>query len=114
MAVRINILGVEFFFTPLLKKMGIKVTDNVAYYLKLKEKNRAKRLWKIKTNEFKVKKNKRKYDLLAKHVKVEKIERRKREGTYQKGMNLDDPDANPGGEDDASIVVDPIMSSSDP
>jgi hypothetical protein len=97
MAVGINSLGVEFFFTRLFKKMGIEVTDNVAYYLKLREKNRSKRLRKIKTNEFKVKKNKRKHDLLVKRVKVAKIERLKREGTYQKGMNLDDPDDNGGG-----------------
>jgi hypothetical protein len=91
LAVGINSLGVELFFTRLLKSMGIQVTDNVAYYLKLREKHRMGRLQKIKTNDYKVKKNKRKYEALIEHTKIAKIERHKRHGTYRRGMNLDDP-----------------------
>jgi hypothetical protein len=90
-AVGINSLGVEVFFKRLLKKLGIAISDNVAYYLQLKEKNRVKRLAKVKTREAKVNKNKRKHDKMAEHTKVAKKERHKREGTYRRGMNLDDP-----------------------
>jgi hypothetical protein len=92
LAVGINSLGVEVFFKRLFKKLGLPLTPNVAYYLSLKEKNRNKRLQKVKTRESKLKKNKGKNALLAKNTLIAKIERRKREGTYRKGMNLDDPE----------------------
>jgi hypothetical protein len=90
-AVGINSLGVEAFFKRLFKALGIPLTRNVAYYLELKEKNRAKRLAKVKTREAKLNKNKRKYDKLADNVKVAKMELHKRQGTYRRGMNLDGP-----------------------
>jgi hypothetical protein len=90
-AVGINSLGVEVFFKRLFKSLGIPLTDNVAYYLEIKEKNRRKRLAKVKTKEAKLKKNKRKYEKLAEDVKVAKMEKHKRQGTYRRGMNLDDP-----------------------
>jgi hypothetical protein len=90
-AVGINSLGVEVFFKRLFKMMGIPVTSNVAYYLHLKEKSRVKRLAKLKFKESKVKRNKRKMDALTKNTLIAKMELRKREGTYRRGMNLDDP-----------------------
>jgi hypothetical protein len=90
-AVGINSLGVEVFFKRLFKSLGIPLTNNVSYYLEIKEKNRRKRLAKVKTKEAKLKKNKRKYDKLAEDVKVAKMEKHKRQGTYRRGMNLDDP-----------------------
>jgi hypothetical protein len=88
-AVGINSLGVEAFFKRLFKSLGIPLTQNVSYYLELKERNRNKRLAKVKTREAKVKKNKRKYDKLADNVKIAKMELHKRQGTYRRGMNLD-------------------------
>jgi hypothetical protein len=90
-AVGINSLGVEPCFKRLFKAVGIPLTDNVAYYLKLKEKNRNKRLAKVKTKDAKLNKNKRKYDKLAENVKIAKMELHKRQDTYRYGMNLDDP-----------------------
>jgi hypothetical protein len=101
-AVGINSLGVEAFFRRLFKKLGIPLTDNVAYYLKLKEKYCVTRLEAIKTNEAKRKKNKKKLDKLSEHTKLARIERRKREGTYRRGMNLDDPDDDGGGKPPAA------------
>jgi hypothetical protein len=89
-AVGINSLGLDGFFNRLFKKLGIAVTDNVAYYLKIKEKSRVKRLAKLKVKESKKKRNKRKYDKLAEHTLQAKKELHKREGTYRRGMNLDD------------------------
>ncbi len=89
-AVGVNSLGLEVFFKRLFKMMGVPLTANVAYYLRLKEKTRVKRLAKVKTKEAKIKKNKRKYDKLAKATVVAKKELHKRQGTYRKGMNLDD------------------------
>jgi hypothetical protein len=90
LAVGVNSLGVESFFKRLFKALGIPLTPNVAYYLELKEKNRSKRLAKVKTKEAKKKKNKRKHDRLADDVKIAKMERLKRTGTYRRGMNLDE------------------------
>jgi hypothetical protein len=91
-AVGINSLGVEAFFMRLFKALGIPLSPNILYYLQLKEKNRAKRLTKVKTAEAKKNKNKRKYDNMARDVKIAKMELHKRQGTYRRGMNLDDPD----------------------
>jgi hypothetical protein len=90
-AVGINSLGSEVFFKRLLKSLGIPLSNNVAYYLQLKETCRSKRLAKSKTREAKIIKNKRKYDKLAEHTKKAKMELHKRQGTYRRGMNLDDP-----------------------
>ena len=94
LAVGINSLGVEVYFKRLFKKMGIPLTDNVEYYLRLKERTRVNRLQKLKTCEAKIKKNKRKYNKLAEHTKIAKKELLKREGMYRRGMNLDDPFGN--------------------
>ena len=90
-AVGINSLGVEVFFKRLFKKLGIKLTPNVAYYLHTREKSRVKRLETIRTRAAKQKKNKRKYDKLKDATLQAKKEFLKRQGAYQKGMNLDDP-----------------------
>ena len=79
-------IGVELFFKRLFKKMGIELTDNVAYYLHTKEKIRVRRLDMIKTRSAKQKKNKRKYDKLQEATRQAKKEFLKREGAYQKGM----------------------------
>jgi hypothetical protein len=92
LAVGINSLGVEIFFQRLFKAMGVPITPNVAYYLQLKEKNRVKRLAKLKTKDAKLKKNKRKYDKLAEDTLIAKKELHKRMGTYRRGMNLDEPE----------------------
>jgi hypothetical protein len=91
LAVGINSLGVEVFFTRLYNKLGIAVTPDVLHYLKVKEKNRVASFTKIRTKEAKLNKNKKKYDDLKKHMVIAKAAMHKREGTYRQGMNMDDP-----------------------
>jgi hypothetical protein len=90
-AVGINSLGVDVFFRRLFKALCLPLSDNVAYYLKLREANRHKRLEKVKTREAKRHKTKRKRDKLVDDTRVAKMELRKRLGTYRRGMNLDGP-----------------------
>jgi hypothetical protein len=49
-------------------------------------------LEKVKTRESKLKKKKSKNELLAKNTRIAKVARLKREGTYRRGVNLDDPE----------------------
>jgi hypothetical protein len=90
-AVGINSLGVLEFFKRLFRKLGITLTNNVVHYLKIKEATRLKKLDRSKTSNAKKAKNKRKYEKLKEHTKKAKMELHKRQGTYRKGMNLDDP-----------------------
>jgi hypothetical protein len=71
--------------------MGITVTNNVEHYLQHKETNQLKKMTKLKTSEAKKDKNKRKYELLKQHTRTAKMEFTKCQGTYQSGMNMDDP-----------------------
>ena len=90
-AVGINSLGLLEFYKKLFRKMGITMTPNVLHYLKLKGNIRFNKLAKKKTGDAKKTKNKRKYEKLKEHTRVAKIELHKRQGTYRKGMNIDDP-----------------------
>jgi hypothetical protein len=87
-AVSISSLGYNDFFLRLFDKLGIGVTDNVAYYLRLHENTRSKRLVKIRTKDAKLQKNKAKYDRLNKDTRITKMEMLKRQGKYRRGMNL--------------------------
>jgi hypothetical protein len=106
-AVGINSLGYNEFFTTLFQRLGIEMTDNVAHYLRIKENTRVKRLAKIRTKEAKLSKSQAKRTKLAGDTRLAKTEFLKREGTYRKGMNVDDPygelpaDGNNDNEDNA-------------
>jgi hypothetical protein len=91
LAVGINSVGVDVFFRRLFMKMGMTITPNVAHYLKVKEKKRVTRLAMIRTKAAKLEKNKSKYDKLKQHTDQAKKEFHQRQGTYRKGMNMDDP-----------------------
>jgi hypothetical protein len=67
------------------------MTANVAHYLHIKENKRVKRLAKIQVQSSKVARTKRKREKLKEDTRVAKTEFLKWEGTYRKGMNLDDP-----------------------
>jgi hypothetical protein len=90
-AVGINSLGVLQYFKRLFRKLGITMTDNITHYLTIKEANRVKKHDAAKTTAAKKDKNKKKYDRLKVDTAKAKTELSKRAGTYQKGMNLDDP-----------------------
>jgi hypothetical protein len=90
-AVGINSLGTLEFFKRIFWKLGITMTDNVLHYLSVKENFHIKKLTKVKTSQAKKDKNKRKYEKLKEDTAKAKIEFHKRQGTYRRGMNLDDP-----------------------
>jgi hypothetical protein len=91
LAVGINSIGVHMFFKRLFIKLGIEIDANVEHYLKVKEGNRMKRLAKVRTREGKKNRNKSKHEKLKADTVMAKTEHHKREGTYRKGMNIDDP-----------------------
>jgi hypothetical protein len=90
-AVGINSVGLEVFYKRLCKKLGIEVTESIDHFLRIKEAKRANRLAEIRTRTAKIKKNKRKYDKLKADTRLAKLKNHKEQGTYRKGMNLDDP-----------------------
>ena len=82
-------LGPEEFYKRLFKALGIQLTANVLHYLKTKDRQRSKRLTKLKTSSKKLARNKRKFDKLQKDTLIAKKERLARAGKYKKGMNVD-------------------------
>jgi hypothetical protein len=90
-SVGINSLGYNDFFRRLFGKLGIAVTDNVAHYLRIRENTRVKRLEKLTLKESKVTRTANKRNKLQADTRAAKTEFLKRQGTYRKGMNVDDP-----------------------
>jgi hypothetical protein len=90
-AVGVNSLGYKKFFTALFSKLGIEMTDNVAHYLRLKENNRVKQIAKTKTKDAKLAKNSKKRAKLVTNTRIAKAQFHKLQGTYKKGMNVEDP-----------------------
>ena len=88
LSIGINTLGLYDYFTRLYKILGIAVTDNVAHFLRVKERNRLQRLQKNKSREQKKARMKRKFDQLKEHEATAKKERAKRDGTYKTGLNM--------------------------
>jgi hypothetical protein len=98
-AVGINSMGYNDFFSKLFAKLGITMTINVAHYLRIKEDNRVKRIAKTRTKEAKLSKNANKRAKLMADTKIAKTEFLRREGAYKKGMNIDDPYSKVAAED---------------
>jgi hypothetical protein len=92
MAIGIKSIGVQQYFERLFKELGIEVTPSGTHYLKMKGDNRNRWLAKTKTKEQK-KMVKKKYFLdLQRHEQVAQQQRKKREGTYKSGQNMDGED----------------------
>ena len=72
----------------LFKVLGIQMTPNVLHYLDVKDSNRNKRLFKIKTKEEKRNKQQVKFAKLAEWEAIAKKERSKRDGSYKPGQNM--------------------------
>jgi hypothetical protein len=90
-AVGINSIGVLPFYTKLLRKLGIAMTDNVHHYLECKETARMKKIECGKTSQAKKDRNNGKYLKLRADTRIAKMEHLKRAGVYKRGMNMDDP-----------------------
>ena len=88
-AIGIVSLGPLEYYKRLFKIFGIQMTPNVLHYLKVKDGQRSRRLAKAKTQEKKLARNKRKFEILQDDIKIAKKERLQRAGKYKRGMNLD-------------------------
>jgi hypothetical protein len=73
-ALGINTLGLQGFFTMLFKEMGIDMTPDVQYYLERKDSTRYKRLVKIKTKDMKKKRLRVKYEQLTADIAIARKE----------------------------------------
>jgi hypothetical protein len=89
-AVGINSIGLVRYYTRLYKAMGITITPNVMHFLQVKEGARTRRSKKCKEAETKKKRNERKMEACRKDERQAHVDRAKKEGTYQKGMNMDE------------------------
>jgi hypothetical protein len=92
MAIGINSLGLDVFFTRLFKTFGIDMTPNVRHFMQVKERKRLRRLLKIKERETKKLRMKRKFEQYANDVIIAKLERSKRDGSYAAGQHMKDID----------------------
>ena len=90
LAVGINTIGLVAYFKRLFKVLGIKMTPDVEYYLGTKETTQSKRLAKIRTKDMKKKRLKNKFEQMKEDELVARNERSRREGTYQRGINMAD------------------------
>ena len=89
-AMGVHSIGLVRYFTRLMKAMGIVVTPPVAHFLRVKQDYRARRIAKSKTTAKKKDRVKRKLEALKDDERQAVKERAKRDGTYKKGMNMDE------------------------
>jgi hypothetical protein len=89
-ALGVNAVGTEVYFTRLYKCFGITMTPNIIHCLRVKGDQRVSRLGHIKTKEAKKERIKRKYTQLAAEERKTKTAGAKRDGTYHSGMNVEE------------------------
>jgi hypothetical protein len=81
-------IGFQGYFRRLYHALGIAMTPNIVHFLEVKDKQRNRRLAKVKTRKAKRERMKRKFDRLRQDELVARKERSKRDGTYKTGMNV--------------------------
>ena len=86
----IQSIGLLEYFKRLYSTLGISITPNVLNFLAVKEVKRSKRHQKGKQTETKKQRLQSKYAQLRLDEAIAKKERAKRDGTYKRGMNMDD------------------------
>jgi hypothetical protein len=87
-ALGVNSLGLLAYFKRLFAKLGIMMTKNVLYYLMMKDRTRNSRLERIKSKAKKTERIQKKNDALRRDEATARKERKKREGTYKSGINM--------------------------
>ena len=87
-AIGITTLGTMRYYNDLFRLLGIRMTEDVAHWLQIKDGNRAKRLTKVKTQRFKRHRKKQYYSKLKEEIVVAKTERSKRDGVYKSGIGM--------------------------
>jgi hypothetical protein len=70
--------------------MGIKLTPSITHYLQVKDRSRARRIARSKLSETKKSRVQKKNDTLKHDEAQARKERAKRDGTYKRGMNMDE------------------------
>lgn len=100
MAVGINSFGFAAYFTRLFEKLGIVLEPSVLYFFKQKDLYRTKRLESLKTVEKKKLRMERKFEQLRNDEIEARTARAKRNGTYRRGMNMDEGDSSDNGKED--------------
>jgi hypothetical protein len=93
MAVGINSIGIERYFTRLFTVLKITTPPCVTHYLSIKEINQLRRQRKRKQQQTKKDRKKKMYENLRNQEQHAKRDFQKREGTYKKGQNLDEDGA---------------------
>jgi hypothetical protein len=88
MALGINTLGLLEYYKRLFRKLGIVMTRNVFHHFMMKDRTRNGRLEKLKTKEKKKERLKSRHEALKKDEATARQEKRKREGTYKSGINM--------------------------
>jgi hypothetical protein len=91
-AVGVTSLGFQRYFTWLFHSLGITVTPNIEHFLGVRERNRMKRNNKTKTKDAKRIRKENVFEKLRKDEQIKRNEKKKKWGTYQSGINMDDPD----------------------
>jgi hypothetical protein len=86
----INMLGTQQYFKRLFVALGVFMTSNVKHYLSVKESNRAKRITKSKATEVKKRRKESYFETQRKEEAIARQARKKRDGTYRTGQNMDD------------------------
>jgi hypothetical protein len=91
-AVGINSLGYQRYFTRIFHALGIAMTPNIRHFLGIKERNRQKRIQKTKTKDAKRIRKEKIFEKLRNDEQVKRNERKKKFGVYRTGINMEDPE----------------------
>ena len=89
MAVGISSIGTLEYFTRLFGKLGIVVEADTLHFLEQRDNNRAAKITKATTKEFKKQRLKVKHEKLKENTRIAIKERRNREGTYGTGIGME-------------------------
>ena len=85
-AIGIHLAGFESFFLKLYESMAIEVTPGIAYYLKMQQKGRDRRLVKAKDTETKKRRRRKQYQQLKDATERLRRSRAKQMGEYAPGI----------------------------
>jgi hypothetical protein len=88
LAIGIHSIGLVRYWTRCFKAFGISVTPAITHFLEAKQSVRSRKHAKSKTTRAKKERMQHRYDRMKVDEADARMARAKREGTYQKGMNM--------------------------
>ena len=89
-AVGIHSVGWTVFMERLLDELGIAMSPELRNYLQKRDNQRNKKIAMYKTKDYKLKRGKKKMDKKKESANIAQKERMRRQGTYKRGMAIDD------------------------